>query len=299
MNVSKTFMSFCMDFGLNVPKITEQALRGTKIGKILRRELIAASPCYKNTEMELSLNCAVQTGVCYWNAGLHVERLTISDRYEDYIRTYNNATVHSCMTGEAEKFAEFYIRNHVKIAYLTLDGHITARTLISGNIFTELYGTQIKELHTALLELGYVSYENTHEQFLPKCVVIPKNSDGNYYLPHIDTYTTKLWVQEWESSSNMGIQFLDVFNPFDSDIWEQDWEIENLLEWEQLLGELEPDRIITQPHKKEVIINHETFQQVQYTLLPVHQKKVEGYQIEYKAIIARKYEELDTMEDEA
>lgn len=292
MNVTKSFTRFCNEYALSIPTITEQVLRGTKIGKILRRELIKSSPCYKDKNMELSLNYAVQTGTCCWNAGLHVERLKISNRYEDFILAYNNATIHSCMTGEAEKFAEFYIRNHVKIAYLTLDGKVTARTLVCGMLFSNVYGTQIEELSCALRELGYISADESNQHFLPDALVLPRHADGQCYLPSIDTLGAKMFVKEWETASNMGLRYLDVFNPFDSDILEQDWEVEQLEDWEQTLQQLDPDQIIVLPRKKEQIIDHGDYQQVQYTILPVRQNVISVYQVEYEAVIARKYEEL-------
>jgi hypothetical protein len=297
MNVTKTFTQFCDQHDLSIPTITKESLRGTKIGKILRRELIKACPCYKEKNMEPSLNYVVQTGTCCWNAALHVERLRISDRYEDFVLAYNNETIHSCMTGEAEKFAEFYISNNIKIAYLMLDGKVTARTLVRGGLFSDVYGTQIEELAIALRELGYSSSEESKDHFLPESLVLPRHADGEFYLPYIDALGGKLFVKEWETDSNIGLRYLNVFNPFNSDIEDNDWEVEQLEEWEQTLQQFDPNQVIVLPNKEQQIISHETFQQVQYTVLPIRQNPVSTYQVQYEMVISRKYEELNEEEE--
>jgi hypothetical protein len=106
-----------------------------------------------------------------------------------------------------------------------------------------------------------------------------------------------MFVKEWETDSNIGLRYLDVFNPFNSDIWENDWEVEQLEEWEQTLQQFDPDQIIVLPNKEQQIIPHETFQQVQYTVLPVRQDAVSTYQVQYEAVISRKYEELNEEEE--
>ncbi len=291
MEITKTFSAFCDEYSLSIPVITAQSLRGTKIGKILRRELIKG---YNTPDMAVALNYAVQLGTCCWNAGLHVKRLKISSHYEDFILAYNNASIHSCMTNEAQKFAEFYIQNGVKVAYLTLDGKVTARTLVSGKLFSDLYGTQIEELTVALHELDYKDASCTIEKFMPDQLVLPRHADGEFYLPYIDTLGGKMFVEEWRTTNAIGLKHLDVLNPFDEDIL--DYEIYELEEFEKTIQQLDHNQMVILPNKEEKIIQHETFQQVQHTVLPVRQNPVSDYQVEYEAIIARKYEELNEVE---
>jgi hypothetical protein len=271
MNVTNTFNSFAELHGLSVPFITEHALRGTKIGKILRKELIKTSPCYADAEMRVSLDQQVKLGVCCWNAVQHVQRVKILSTVEDFINVYNNTAIRSCMTGEGERLTEFYVANKFQLATLWQDGRLMARTLVKDMAFGDLYGDQQEELSTALAESGYINADQHDMFFAPGTeFVVPSkimNVDGwdgvAYPIPYLDQLGNRILVLVDQTTAELRVKVISAHDPEDA----EDEELWLVKDWCQIVHDLcqqDARRVI--PVKE--AIPTEDWQRMEYVIRP-------------------------------
>lgn len=186
MMVSKSFVKFCQTWGLDLPKITNEHLRrGTKIGKILKRELLMI--CKQRQRSTYALDNNVKDGTMAWYAKTYADRIQYAESADDIAAIYNNQRIRSCMTEEGDKLGEFYAANNVKVAYLTNDfGELSARCLISSCGFVKAYGPAREELYVGLQELGIKSAPQIFKPGMK--IELPESKDGNCYIPYLDKF---------------------------------------------------------------------------------------------------------------
>lgn len=213
MNVTKSFTQFCNMWNLPLITITHEHLnRGTGVGKILRREILKARPDYAAKDMVSFFNQLVQCGVEAWNAKQYVDKICITNDVDLIAAIYNDTHIHSCMTGEGNKLAEFYVANGFRLAYMKNEhGDATARCLIQGNEFNETYGPSSNQLEVALQELGMKS---TERLFHPGTLLkLP-----NQYLPYLDNWVHYLIRVDEETLLTTEIMSIDLDEPsYDND----------------------------------------------------------------------------------
>lgn len=181
MDVTKSFALFCNMWNLPMPLITEEHLkRGTKIGKLVQRELLKSRPDLKNDSF---LNIATQCGVEAWNAKQYVEKVKICNGRDAIAAIYNDTNVRSCMTGEGDKIADFYAANNIRVAYMVNShGEATARCLVlQDDMFNDTYGPAGNQLKVALEEIGM---KITQQLFDTGTVL----STPSKYLPYFDNW---------------------------------------------------------------------------------------------------------------
>lgn len=298
MNVSKTFTDFAELRDLSIPFITKQALRGTKIGKILRREFLK-KPCYQQESLARELEFQVKLGTICWHVAEHVQRLKIMSTVEEIAAIYDDPAVKSCMTGEGTKLAPFYVANGFQLATLWQDGRLMGRSLIKNGAHGNVYGDQQEELSVALQELGYRDADQHDLFFAPGTeFIVPGmmlNTDGwnytGYYIPYLDQLGNRLLTLVDQDMSCLVVRVQRAHDPKDcedEELWlVKDWcaDVEEMCRKNVM-------RVI--PMKEGDVIFNGTHDVVEYQIKPAQIVFMESTRDAYRKLVREleDYEEL-------
>ncbi len=185
---TKTFVSFAESWDLNIPRIEESMLRGMKPGKILRREILAVRPDYKQPDWLKYLDNVIQEGLAALYADQYVPEVKFAYSREAIEEIYADENCPSCMTDlwAAEVAGQFYNANGFVVAYRHNGKNVTARCVTFGKTFSETYGPENMKLWSGLNELGY---KNMHEArlFQPWTRYTVPYINENFYVPYLDS----------------------------------------------------------------------------------------------------------------
>lgn len=200
---TKVFNAWASRIGLDLVKFRADLAHGTNPGKALRKALLALQSPYISSDQQVDF--FVQCGLAALRSEELAQRVQFATTVEGIAALYNSS-IRSCMTGEGEKFAPFYVANGYQVAYFTQDGKVTARCVVKDRCFSECYGPEKRWLEGGLLGLGF---QKEIKVLRGKQFDLPRNPDGKFYLPYLDDMNGT-WFAVVEESDSLRVEHVGI-----------------------------------------------------------------------------------------